>query len=199
MSKINQPIPPQTFELVTIDILNILVTEFAAQNDALFDRIKFYFERVSPIDKVNIPAIVVRYAGSRNRVKGRVEQNLSNVYYIDCYTSSKVTDSSDSDITSTTELQRIMGAVRWILMYSGYWKLDFSQNLIERTVITSIEIGDQRDVRDTETTMQGRLVFEVDAVEDSEGVDPGILNSYQTLVKLFETDKVYEWLELKTP
>ncbi|MCH9621000.1 MAG: hypothetical protein S4CHLAM20_04140 [Chlamydiia bacterium] len=198
MSKINQPIPPQTFEIITVDILNILLTEFAAQSDDLLKSVKFYFERISPIDKVNIPAVVVRYVGSRNRVSGRLEQNLTNIYAIDCYTSSKVTDSSDSDITSSKDLQRIMGAIRWILMFSGYFRLDFAAPIIESTVITSIEVSDQRDVRDTETTMWGRVTFEVNAVEGSEEVATGVLESYQTLVTLFETDKGYEWLSEKT-
>ena len=198
MNKILDPIPPQTFEIITVDILNILNTEFTAQADPLLNAVEFFYERISPIDKVDLPGITVRYAGSRNRLSSRLEQNLTNIYYIDCFTSSKVTDSQDSDVTSATSVQRLMGAVRWVLMHPGYYKLGFSQSIIESTVITSIEMGDQRDNRDTETTMWGRVVFEVNAAETSEPIPVGILSDYRTLAQLFGSNSGYEWLVEKT-
>ena len=93
-----------------------------------------------------------------------------------------------------SNLTRILGIVRAILESSHYLTLGFVPPFVMHTEVTSIEIQDPKDNQDGANIMMGRLMFVVDAVEDTEKIQPREAEGYDTQVKLEETDKGFAFI-----
>ncbi len=197
MSKLTIEIPPQASELIRDRIGEILTDEFAAQflihNDA--DRNpQVVSERIVPIDKSEVPLVNILFARSSYDNNTARDADGKNFYSIDVYTSAKSTAAKRGDSTAQNRLVRLLGMVRAILASPHYIKLGFASPFIMRTEILDIEIADPRDNQDTANMVMGRLVFQVDAPEITEQIQPTVAEGYDTVVKVNETERgfVYE-------
>ena len=197
MSKITTEIPPQGFELIRDRIGTILADEFAAQfvihGDA--DRNPtIVSERIVPTDKSEVPLINILYARSSYENNTAIDADGKNLYNIDAYTSAKSTIVEQGDTKSQLKLTRILGMIRAILASPHYTVLGFVPPFIMRTEILDIEIADPRDIQDSANIMMGRLVFQVDAAENVEQIQPKVADGYDTEVKIEDTEKGFLYI-----
>lgn len=197
MSKITTEIPPQAFELIRDQIGVILKDEFEAQfvihNDP--DRNPTVSsERIVPVDKADVPLVNILYARSSYDNNTAVNADGKNFYSIDVYTSAKSTVAKRGDTTAQIRLGRLLGMVRAILASPHYGTLGFANPFIMRNEILDIEIADPRDNQDSANMVMGRLVFQVDAPENVEQIQPKVAEGYDTQVKIEETDKGFVYV-----
>lgn len=197
MSKITLEIPPQGFELIRDRIGEILADEIAAQfaihNDPERNP-KVFIERITPIDKTELPLVNVLYSRSGFSNNSAINSDGKNTYNIDVYTSAKTKIAKKGGAESMARLGRILGIVRAILESPFYLTLGFAPPFIMSTEVTTIEIQDPRDNQDAANTAMGRLIFVVDASEDVEQIQPVPAEGYDTQVKLEETEKGFVYV-----
>ena len=197
MSKITQEIPPQGFELIRDKIGEILADEilaqFAIHSDPERDATVFV-ERITPIDKTEMPLINVLYSRSGYDNNSAINSDGKNTYNIDVYTSAKTKIAKRGGAESMLRLGRILGIIRAILESPFYLTLGFTTPFIMSTEVTSIEIQDPRDNQDAANTVMGRLIFVVEAAEITEQIQPVTAEGYDTQVKLDETEKGFVYV-----
>ncbi len=197
MSKILLEIPPQGFELIRDRVGEILADEIAAQFVIHGDperNAKVFVERITPIDKTELPLINVLYSRSGYDNNSAINSDGKNTYNIDVYTSAKTKIAKKGGAESMTRLGRILGIIRAILESPFYLTLGFATPFIMRTEVTGIEIQDPRDNQDAANIVMGRLIFVVDASEDVEQIQPVTAEGYDTQVKLHETEKGFVYV-----
>ena len=197
MSKILQEIPPQGFELIRDKIGEILADEIAAQFAIHGDterNPKVFVERITPIDKTELPLMNVLYSRSGYDNNSAINSDGKNTYNIDVYTSAKTKIAKKGGAESMDRLGRILGIIRAILESTFYLTLGFSTPFIIRTEVTGIEIQDPRDNQDAANTVMGRLIFVVDVSEDVEQIQHVTAAGYDTQVKLHETEKGFVYV-----
>lgn len=197
MSKITLEIPPQGFELIRDKIGEILADEILAQFAIHSDserNAKVFIERITPIDKTEMPLINVLYSRSGYDNNSAINSDGKNTYNIDVYTSAKTKVVKRGGAESMARVGRILGIVRAILESPFYLTLGFAPPFIIGTEVTGIEIQDPRDNQDAANTVMGRLIFVVDAKEDVEQIQPVTAEGYDTQVKLDETEKGFVYI-----
>lgn len=197
MSKITQEIPPQGFELIRDKIGEILADEILAQFVLHSDperNAKVFIERITPIDKTEMPLINVLYSRSGYDNNSAINSDGKNTYNIDVYTGAKTKIAKRGGAESMARLGRILGIIRAILESPFYLTLGFAAPFIMGTEVTGIEIQDPRDNQDAANTVMGRLIFVVDAKEDVEQIQPVTAAGYDTQVKLHETEKGFVYI-----
>ena len=197
MSKITTEIPFQGFELIREKIGEILADEILAQFAIHADperNATVFIERIIPIDKTETPVVNILYSRSNYDGNTPVNSNGKNSYNIDVYARAKTKIAKSGDTQAMSNLTRILGIVRAILESSHYLTLGFVPPFVMHTEVTSIEIQDPKDNQDGANIMMGRLMFVVDAVEDTEKIQPREAEGYDTQVKLEETDKGFAFI-----
>ena len=197
MSKITAEIPPQGHEIIRDRIGEILADEFAAQfvihGDA--DRNpKVFVERITPIGKEEVSFISVLHSRTSYGNNTAIDMKGKNFYNIDVYTSAKSTLAEGGDSKAQKKLSRLLGMIRAILASPHYVALGFVPPFIMRTEILDIEIAEPRDNQDSANMVMGRLVFQVDAPEAVEQIEPRIAEGYDTMVILEETDEGFVYI-----
>ena len=153
-----------------------------------------FIERIIPIDKTETPVVNILYSRSNYDGNTPVNSNGKNSYNIDVYARAKTKIAKSGDTQAMSNLTRILGIVRAILESSHYLTLGFVPPFVMHTEVTSIEIQDPKDNQDGANIMMGRLMFVVDAVEDTEKIQPREAEGYDTQVKLEETDKGFAFI-----
>lgn len=197
MSKITQEIPPQGFELIRDKVGEILADEIAAQFAIHGDaerNAKVFVERITPIDKTELPLANVLYSRSGYDNNSAINSDGKNTYNIDVYTGAKTKLAKKGGAESMDRLGRILGIIRAILESPFYLTLGFATPFIIRTEVTGIEIQDPRDNQDAANTAMGRLIFVVEAAEITEQIQPRTAEGYDTQVKLEETEKGFVYV-----
>lgn len=192
MSKITTEIPPQAHEIIRDRIGEILADEFAAQFVLHGDEDrnpKVFIERIVPIGKEEVSLISVLYSRTSYGNNTAVDMKGKNFYNIDVYTLAKSTLTEDGDSKSQKKLSRLLGMVRAILASPHYITLGFARPFIMNTEVLDIEIADPRDNQDSANMVMGRLVFQVNAPEEVEQIQPTVAEGYDTEVRLDETEK----------
>lgn len=197
MSKITTEIPLQGFELIRDKIGEILADEILAQFAIHADperKANVFIERIIPIDKIDTPVVNVLY--SRSSYDGNIAINTDgkNSYNIDVYAKAKTKIGKSGDVQAMSNLTRILGIVRAILESPHYLTLGFVPPFIMHTEVSSIEIRDPSNNQDAANIMMGRLIFVVDAAENTEKIQPVAAEGYDTEVKLEETDKGFVFI-----
>lgn len=197
MSNITAEITPQGFEIIRDRIGEILADEFVAQFAIHSDSDRnpdVFVERITPIGKEEFPLVSVLYSRTSYDNNTAVSMKGKNFYNIDVYTGARSTSSEDGDSRAQKKLGRLLGMVRAILASPHYIRLGFAPPFIERTEVLDIEIADPRDDQNSSNMVMGRLVFQVDAPETVEQIQPTLAEGYDTQVKLDETEKGFVYI-----
>lgn len=197
MALINGIIEQQNFELVRDKIGEILKIELQNQfslNPTLkvLDS-KVFVERFIKFDKSELPAINVFFNSGNYSNQTALKQDGTYQYNIDMFTSAKSTDLKRGDSLSLVNLQRLAGVVRSILQSSFYIRLGFAAPSISHRSVKSIQISEPQQNMDGSNMMYGRLILEVIFEETAINFVPINLACNDTTIKLFETEKGYEW------
>jgi hypothetical protein len=196
MAKINKVISAQNFELVRDRIATILYDEidnqFQLSYDAFLDRVEVLVETKTPIDKVAIPTVNVSVLKGDYDNKNQGSVDGSYQYAIDVYTNAKKTAQQPGDFIANMRLQKLLGLCRYILEDPFYNRLGYQPGFVMRTMVSDFNIaaggGD-----DTNNTAMGRIIFSVMLNENNSLKTPELIDSYQTQVKIENTNKGYFW------
>jgi hypothetical protein len=194
-SKITNVIPQQNFELIATKIATILLAEFQNQlillpANTVFAIDKIWIERFIPFDKTELPAVNVFYSNS-NYTDNDVFNSLGDaIFSIEVITNAKHTTSTNADVLASKKLQRLMGAIRYILEHPAYLNLDL-QKFVFNTKIESIRAQQPQQQGDGLHTISGLINFTV-KLRENNGAQNGILLDFTgTQFRVDNTNKGY--------
>ncbi len=193
MSKINQIINTQQFEFVRDRIFEILLDEIENQFILTGDynlSISGFIERNSPIDKTELPAIVVSFAKADYNNKNQGNVDGTYLFHIDCYTNAKNSNGIDGDYLAQKNVHQLLGLCRAILEDPIYKTLGFTPPFVIKSAIIDLNIA-SGNKEDAMNTSMGRLGFSIMVNESSKLISPTIIESYLTSVKIDNTGKGY--------
>lgn len=195
MSKINLKIPAASFELVRNRITDILIDEFNNQKsnadyNQLLNIKTFTCSRVKAFDVSELPALNVSLhkGGYGNKHQGNVDGSYT--FHIDIYTAVNDTEERPGDEQSQEDLEKLLGAARYILEDPVYNTLGFAAPFIKRVWASDILIA-EADKDDARNVAMGRLLFNVMVPESSILPEPKLIEGYDTHVKIGNTNKGY--------
>jgi hypothetical protein len=191
MALITAPIPIQAFELIRNRIGEILIEELSNQVSVYSDQtlaLNVYIERSVPLDKTELPAINVNFAGGPLDSKNIKDGSNSYAYNIDVYTSAKATDLQSGDEKSAIACQRIIGACRSIILNPVYKTLGFATGanaFISRVTAREISVLDPAaGKQDADSTHMERLVIIVSCTEIESLIIPSNIDGYDARVTI---------------
>jgi len=148
-SVIDHIIPKQNFEKIIDQIVLVLSEELANQHilapNPLFEA-SIYKGRFRPIDKTEIPAIVVYLSGGTEENSNADTTTYRYTYNIEVYTSSKDTNTDRGDTKSSVDCEKLIGVIRYILEDAHYYQTlgVEDRNIVSGSKIESINtIGQQ--------------------------------------------------------
>lgn len=190
-------IASQAFEVVRDRIGTIIKEEvenqYALSNEPALNA-TIWNERFVPFDKEEIPAVNVMFDRMDFSQQDQRQTNGTCIYYIDCYTNSKSSDTDRGDVKAKVKLHRLLGVCRAILEDPKYKRLGFNSiPLIMNRKVSSIGIAPP-DHNDGLSSVMGRLVFEVKLPETTAFIEPTALADFETTIKLVLTDKGYRYV-----
>lgn len=167
MPKLNQAIPPATFENIRMKLGEILADELANQASLIGDDeldATLWIDRNTAFSTVDYPAINIQY-NTANRVDANARNStFEYLYYIDVHTKAPSTNDKLGGIRAKETAERIMGLVRSILEHPVYATLDLDAGIVHTREVTSAQMG-EKTILDVEQVAFGRIVFKVQAVE----------------------------------
>lgn len=196
MSRINEIIPQQGFEIVRDVIGAIVKLELEAQKvlASLPEDINVYVGRTTPFDKaenmmINVLTDSANYSAfTEKNAQGRT------IYFIDVYVRNKASDDKTGGENSTVLLESYVGKIRYILQDHRYNTLGLDPPRILGTYIESIEFFESKNQQDSSFIKMGRITFST-RINESQGLWTGTLfaESY-TSVKIEETEHGYQYV-----
>lgn len=196
MSKINTIIQPQRFELIRDQIAAIIADEMQNQATLASDATlapDVWIERFIPFDKSELPAIDIFFQNANYNENTPVTAKGENNYQIEVITAAKSTIDDDGDTLASRYCERLIGIIRTILSHPEYYKLDFAENFIYNTRISSIRMSEPRREQDGTHTTTGLLTFTVIAEEYNKETSPSTGDRITTNKALLnETEKGFK-------
>lgn len=197
MARIQGTIPQQNFELVRDRIGEIITDELESQvlfyNPDLDATV--YVERTDPIDKTELPVVIVSLATGNYDNKDVKSTDGTYTYNVDVFTRAKTSADQEGDQRSMFSLHRLLGVIRYILDNPIYKTLGFANPMISRVAVQSLNIAEPGK-QDAASVMMGRLTVTVRVPETVNLLPASLLAGYETSVKLQLTDKGYVFTKL---
>lgn len=197
MSVISEIIPAQSFEIIRDRIGEIISDEMSNQYVLTADEelnVSVWVERTVPFDPTELPAINILYDRTDFGGQHQGHADGSNIYYIDCYSSSKTKNLQRGDVLANKNLQRLMGVCMAIMNNAQYRTLGFAPPFVMRRKVASAGVA-QPAHQDTRSMAMARIVLEVKVPETTSLVDAINIASYHTTTKLELTDKGHLYIE----
>jgi hypothetical protein len=196
MSKIKQVILKRTYEYIRDRIFAILMDEFDGQFVLTYDtdlEVNFFIERGTPIDKTELPAIVVSIAKGSfdNKNQGNIDGSYS--FNIDCFTNAKTNITEGGDYIAAKHLQKIMGICISILEDPIYKTLGFTPPFIMSSSFSEMNFASPNK-EDASNTSMGRLTFNIRANEAFKLIEPSLIEGYETTVQIGNSGKGYFYI-----
>jgi hypothetical protein len=199
--KIDYTIQSSNFELVRDRIALILKEEL--DNQALLQgagdpvvpnddyTADIYTERFTPVDKSEPNVIIISLGNSSLTNRTPISQINECSFNIDVFTKSKQTSTGYGYYNSAVKLQKLVGLIRHILMSPYYDRLSFFDGIIANRSVNQIQYSEVRDEQDAIYSRMARITFEVHMIENNNQIIPIDASSYQTIIKIEETEKGY--------
>lgn len=196
--QLNSSIPSQKFEIIRDRIGEILAVELANQwalNNAYPKVQKVWIERFIPFDStLEFPAVNV------NLEKGDYENVTQRrapgtyIYNIDVYTNAAATSNEDGSINwgdsaALLQMSKIAGMIRTILSSPAYQTLAFDGGFIAQKMVLRFVVATKDKIRDSLSSVIGRLQLMVIAGEDAQLQTSVPLQLANTTIKLDESDQ----------
>jgi hypothetical protein len=194
-SKINNIIPQQNFELIATKIAAIILAEFQNQlilqpANTIFAIDKIWLERFIAFDKTELPAINVFFANA-NYTDNDVFNSLGDANFsIEIITNAKHTNNASADVLAAQKLQKLIGAIRYILEHPAYLNLDL-QKFVFHTKVESIRIQQPQQQGDGLHTISGLINFVVKLRENNGAQNGILLNLASTQFRINNSNKGY--------
>lgn len=196
---IDHIIPASILEVIPVKIAAILKKEFANQayqfGDTTFVGLKIMSERTTPVDKVETDMITIMTASGDYSLQSVGSMHATPYTFIlEFITKAKTTPLKRGDEAAGARLNKLIMQARYILMSPTYLNLGFTEQVIENTAITKMQIY-KEERTDTANTAIGQLLFTVYCEEISEQNQGIALAGSDTSVKLGLTEQGYEYTQ----
>lgn len=196
MPQIPGVILPQKFELIRDRIADILIDEIEGQYDYTEDEdlnLAVSVERVIPIDNTEAPLINVSLARGSYDNKNAVTVDGTYNYHIDVYTNAEEEEEVKGDYAAAAHGQKLLGVCRSILENSIYNTLGFSKPSISHVSVSEITIAEPAK-SDALSHYMGRLLLSVRVAESTNLKPIQLVSTYETRIKIAETQKGYYYI-----
>lgn len=193
MALINTIIPVQAYERIRDRIAEILLEEITNQFQLTGDpdiQAKVFLERNVPLDKTNIPGVVVTFIGGQYSGQTVRDSEGNYTYAVDVCHGAKSTQDNPGDTISMYRLHKLLGKCRTILEDPKYKTLGFTPPFIMRSKIERIDLVNPIP-GDAVSISMGRLTLAVRAPENADLIVPKLIDGYDTVVKLGNTEQGY--------
>ncbi|HTH58248.1 MAG TPA: hypothetical protein VL728_19515 [Cyclobacteriaceae bacterium] len=196
MAKINGQIQVASFEIIRDQIGAILADEINNQFSVLSNQpklnAKVWVERFIDFDQDELPAINICLGNGKYDEMPQLQKQGNGVYHYQIQVYNKAKSNPDNaDKDSMLNLQRLVGAIRSIIMNPVYVTLGFDAPFIANRQLTDFAIADPQNGKDTEMVVMAVSRLIVKAPEYYNLVAPVPLQDSATTVKLSDTDKGY--------
>lgn len=193
MALINTIIPAQAYERIRDRIAEILLDELTNQAQLTGDpdiEAKVFLERSVPLDKTNIPGVVVTFLGGQYSGQTVIHSEGNYTYEIAVCHGAKSTQDNPGDAISMKRLHKLLGKCRAILEDPRYKTLGFAPPFIMRSKIERIELTNPKE-GDALSISMGRLTLAVRVPENADLIVPKLIDGYDTVVKMGNTEQGY--------
>lgn len=195
MAKLDYIIGLRKYELIRNRIGEILADELAHQYDLTADpnlKAPVYIERTVPISTDETPIINILTVRGDYGSQDAASTLGNYQYYIDCYASSKTKGTDRGDYLASVYVQRLTGVIQAILENPVYRTLGYAAPFNASICVKSIYFPEPI-TNDTESLKTARIEVVVEAPEENKLIEPTLIASYTTQVKLGQTDKGYRY------
>ena len=191
MPKIPHVIQTRNFEHVRRRVAEILQIELNNQSEIGYDEdldLTVWEERITPISHAEKRVVNVRLNSDEFDNFFQLNKDGTISIAVDVY----ATYAGDGSL-SMKKLQKILGVIDAILSDSRYKTLGFAKPSLSRVQVNSIEIADQKVQHDATNTCIGRVNLSVRVQETVEPVTPTLLDGYDTIVLISDSDSGYQY------
>lgn len=194
MSIIDLVIPPASFEIIRDRIGEILFSEIATQYEysgqewANVKRV--YIGRYVPFQESELPAINIGVGKIDLDGQTVIQSDGTTTFFIDVVAGATGSDEVDGAAMATADMQRLVALCRGIIEHTEYKTLAFVPPFIMFRRFSQI-LFNPAETKDLSSVASGRLVLMVKAPENNGPFIPRTIGSYQTIVKLHESEKGY--------
>lgn len=196
MAVLTKIIPPQKFEVIRDRLGAVLFDEISNQftlQGITHPVPTVWICRTVPFNQTDMPAINVSLASGNYNNKDTRGVDGNYLYNVDVYTSLPDTEGSDGDKAAAVRLQFIVGLCRAILENPDLRTLGFPLPFSGQSGVASIAFNDPLVDNEATHITVGRLIYSMRVVEDVQLKDAVPLVFSGTKVKLYNTDKGYQY------
>jgi len=172
-----------------------LDNQFLYTYEPALEKIKVWTERTRPFDKTELPAIVVSLQEGKFDNKHQGYADGESTFNIDIYTNSKSKVNERGDHDAVVMAQWLAGLVWTILESPFYNTLGLEQPSIGRTMVEGFMMADRQQLElfrlhneDAQYSSICRVLFTVCANEEAEFAGVVLLNGFETMAKLSQTE-----------
>lgn len=170
MALIDEMIPVQGFEIVTIRLGAILLTELSNQKvlDNTIDNFGVFIDRTEPYANeedtmINVSMNNISFA---NQTQKGSQGDVN--FYIDIFTKGFASQNESGNDNVRQHLHRFLGMVRYIFNSTKYKTLEFPQPLIGGVYVQSIQVDDNYGNQDGSFNRMARLTLSVRVNEEQD-------------------------------
>lgn len=194
MSIIIEDIAQGGFEIVRERIAEILYMELTAQYGFRYDDWlavqRVYVGRFLNFNESELPAINVHASRIDLDNHDVLQADGTGIYWIDVYTGAKSRSNSDGAAVAMANLQSLVSVCRGIIQHSEYKTLGFAPPFIMYRRVMQM-LFNPPEMKDNYSLAMGRIVLHVKAPETNGLYIPRNIDSYQTSIKLAESERGY--------
>lgn len=196
-------VPSQSFEIIRDRIGEILKNELANQANIYSDpelNAGVFIERMIEVSQGELAtrSVVNVYLDSGDFETIDVQQeNGEYKFVIQAFVKAVANQQGSGDQYAMIKLEKLLGRCRGIILDTAYLTLGFARPFINRRRFVQINILNPGK-QDTANLMTGRLVLHVIVNDAVPQIEPSDLGSFQTRVRLADTEFGYEWVDDNT-
>lgn len=205
-AKLTQAIAPQKFELIRDRVALILYREFIKQStlqtlvdvQQLLIKTTFFTERFSPLNPGEMSAIVIFLLSGDYDNPHPQTQTGTYLFALDIFVKRQNESTKDGEKWAAADGQKLAGFIRAILQ-SPYWiRLGFEPSkgnvFVNKSNVVSVKRMEEENTKDNQNTIMYRVLLEVVANEETEGINGLPLDRNTAILKIAETEVGYQYI-----
>lgn len=194
MSIITESIGPGGYEVVRDRIAAILYDElanqFAIQYDEWLNVRRVYLNRYVNFNESELNAINVGIGRVDLDNHDVTQADGLGIYWIDVHVGAKSAPNVDGGSLAIQYMHNLVNVCRGILEHSEYKTLGFAPPFIMYRRVMQL-LFNPPETKDNHSVCVGRLILHVKAPENNGVYIPNIIQGYETVVKMHESEKGY--------
>lgn len=194
MSIITESIGPGGFELVRDRIASILFDELASQYAMGYDEWlnirRVYLSRYVNFNESELPTINVGVGRVDLDNHDVLQADGTGIYWIDIHMGAKTSPGADGGALAVHRMHNLVNVCRGIIEHSEYKTLGFAPPFIMFRRVIQLMFSPP-ETKDNFSVCVGRIVLHVKAPETNGVYTPNLIQGYETVVKMHESERGY--------